>query len=316
MYHFRKNLGDNNILSYGQHNRVVRFFDDQYQLEELHESEAQGLRIVQGHGVDQNIFSLLPRQNVKLLVVLRNPIGLTKSRYNHQANSLEKVGKSISAETFLKQNPGNFMSKLLLDKFPMFIDPDAETDLDKITSVLRKFEYVYTTEQLDNQSAGLMNELSLPHGLERRRVSSKKRVLEQTDAEIATANNVDMELFETANQCLTDPSSHNPFGFDREARDAALVKIAENGPSGEEKIESLYKRLANSLVGSLRAESALAKLEIGKNVALNDPKRFGEILEVAWNKKLSSLTDEQSEISKDMLAKWKANNKHWFPKIL
>jgi len=309
LYHFRKNLGDNNILSYGQHNRVVRFFEGKHQLEELPEDEIQGLRIVQGHGVDQNIFSLLPKQDVKLLVILRNPVGLTKSRYNHQVNSFEKVGKSISTEEFLVQNSGNFMSKLLLDKFPMFVDPNADGELEEIISVLKKFDYVFTTEQLDQQCMGVLDELSVPHGLERRRVASAKRVFEQTDSEITNANDVDMAIFRIANQKLDSVGHHNPFGFDKEGRDLALRHIEQTGPNSEEKIEILYNRMASFMATNLKAESAMAKLEMGKNIALRDPQSFRDLLEIAWQKRSSRLTEKQAEISKEFLAKWKAESK-------
>jgi|GEM_PF-4948767 len=310
LYHFRKNFGDNNIVSYGAHNRIVRFFSDLPQYEELSADQRQKLRIVQGHGVSEKLLPMLPDGKIKLLVILRNPVGLARSRFNHSTTSLANKGLKRTAEDFMtKKNKGDFMSHLLINKFRSFIDKSAKTRRDRLISILQKFDYVYTTESMDRQVTGLMDELALPHELERRRVAEKKLVLDVTDAELAANSPLDMEIFETANQVLTDKGQHNPFGFNAQGRAEIMQSIHENMPSEDEKTDAAYRELSRVMVRDLRAEAALAKLASGKPIALENPALFTSILQAEWHAFSSSLTAERQDISKKFLAGWQANNR-------
>lgn len=308
LYHFRKNLGDNNILSYGRHNQCVRFFENEPQLEEMLASDLSKLRIIQGHGVNDMMLPLLPNEKIKLMVVLRNPIGLTRSRYNHNKNSLADRGISVTSENFLASEKGDVISMLLLKKFNSFFDRSAKTRRDRVISILQKFDYVFTTEQLDAQVAGMLDQLSLPHELERRRIAEKKAVLDVTDEELANANALDMELFETANQVLPPNEHHNPFGFDEEGRDRVLRSLGDKLPPQETITADLYNWLADSLCRDLRAEAALAKMAAGGPIALSDPEMFHGILKKTWAEAESNLTPERATISANNKARWLQNN--------
>lgn len=304
LYHFRKNFGDNNILSYGPHNQCVRFFSDELQLEELTAPQKSQLRIIQGHGVNDMILPLLPSEKIKLMVVLRNPIGLTRSRYSHYKNSLAQRGIEVTSESFLNSEKGDIMAQILLKKFNNFFDRSAKTRRDRVISILQKIDYVFTTEQLDAQVGGMMDELQLPHELERRRIAEKKLVLDTTDDEIAKANPLDMELFETANHILETKGQHNPFGFDAEGRDRVLDSLNAKAPSNDEGIANMFQDLAKALCKELRVEAALAKLDAGGPIALSDPDAFRDVLTRAWAEYASNLTPERAKISANFKANW------------
>lgn len=308
LYHFRKNFGDNNILSYGPHNRCVRFFANKPQLEELSAQRKSQLRIIQGHGVNDMILPLLPDEKVKLMVVLRNPTGLTRSRYNHHKNGLAKRGIEVTSDSFLRSEKGDIMSQILLKKFNNFFDRSANTRRDRVVSILQKFDYVFTTEQLDAQVGGLMDELALPHELERRRIAEKKSALDATDEQIVDANPLDTEIFETANQVLETKEQHNPFGFDAEGRDRVLSSLNAKTPPEEETLTNMFQDLAKALCKELRAEAGLTKLMSGGPIALSDPGKFRDILTNTWAEYASNLTSERAKISADFKARWLQQN--------
>ncbi len=306
LYHFRRHLGDKSILSYGQHNRVVRFFENLPQLEEMDADEIGKLHVVQGHSVSSDILPLLGSTKVKLLVVLRHPVGLTRSRFNQRKIGLSQRGLDIDSESFLARDPENFISSTLLDKFNIFIDPQAQTTRDKVISVLRKFDYVFTTERLDQQIQGLVDEMNLSGKLERRRVAETKAELDVTDAALAKHHALDLELFNIANTVVSEKDGHNPFGFDAEGRRGALKTLALQAKTGQPR--KLYGELARALCQDLRAEAALEKLSEGGRVALRNPAHFRRILQSRWEKVRGALTSERAQISSHWLNEWRANN--------
>lgn len=200
------------------------------------------------------------------------------------------------------------MSRLLLGKFRSFIDPDAKTRHHRVISILRKFDYVMTTENLDRQVATLMSELSLPKELERRRVAEKKVALEAEDSDIQAQNQLDIEVFEAANTVLTDLERHNPFGFDAVGRAEAVARVVAASEPRKAVIASAYGDLAQSLCNDLRAEAALAKLASPQEIALDDPSGFREILAARWAEAQKNLTKRQHGISTQRLRQWRSNN--------
>lgn len=306
LYHFRKNFGDNNLLSYGPHNRNVRFFEDEPQLEEMPPQKAAHLRVVQGHGVSESVFSLVPDQDIRLLVVLRHPVGLTRSRFNHKKNMLAMRGLEVTSESFMAENRDNFMSHLLLSKFRSFISKGVKERPDRVRSILSKFDYVYTTEQMEQQLKNLLDIYGIEHALERRRVAEKKTPLEMSDDELAERNALDLEIFNACN-VLLEGERHNPFGFDAEGRKAAEAKVHANAPSPAEILTNAYEELAAALTNDLRAEAALEKMARGSS-AITDPDQFTAILRARWDRLSPKMSDAQREISAQRLEEWRAAN--------
>ena len=306
LYHFRRNLGDDAIMSYGAYNRIVRFFGDKAQLEELTPDQIDGLHVVQGHGVAGDVLPHLSAKPLRLLVVLRHPVGLTRSRFNQRRIGLAQRGQNISADDFIARDSHNFMTSLLLEKFAAFVDPDAEGPLDQAISVLRRFNYVFTTERMDEQVAGLMGELRLDPTLERRRVAEDKAELPLSDSQIADLHPIDMEIFERVNQLTPAQDRHNALGFDAAGQQIALRKLEDAFPE-KGRTQRTYAELAHAMCLNLRAEAALEKLRAGGPVALNTPARFQRVLQARWDRQKDRLTPERAAISR----KWRD---HWVEK--
>lgn len=297
LYHFLQNIGEDNVLLYGGHSRVTRFFADQFQLEETPKEDLSLLQVLQGHGVDENIFRILPDADIRLLVVMRHPVSHTRSRYNHRLNFYERQRRTLSPEKFFEDAGDNIVTSLLRRKFPSFIDSDAKSDQEQALSILRKFDYVFTTEKLDEQTRGFMQEMGVPLEMERRRVAEKKAVLDVSDEELAKRNRLEMSFFETANQVLPAGKSHNPFGFDEAGKKAAIAAMRAQPLSILRLQRRAYNGLAKALCNELRAEAALEKVKQGGCLAIQDIAAFEEILTEKWHFLKEKLEPAQLEVS-------------------
>ena len=189
-------------MAHGPHARTRRFFDDKFQMEELAPDDFEGIRMLLGHGVDETDIRNFRASPFRLMTVLRHPVDLTRSAYNHMRSVNARRGLEVDSEAFLKARPANFMTTFLLDRFPSFVDDPAAPREEQIVSLLRKFEYVLTTEKLGQQAGGLFEELGFDTAMEHRRVAGDKATLETTDADILARNPIDLMIFERANQRL------------------------------------------------------------------------------------------------------------------
>lgn len=297
LYHFRTFFGDNRVLVVGPHGRVRNFFEDRPQFEELTPQQLAEIRLVQGHGVGEETLRVLIEagQTPRLITVLRHPLSLTRSRYNHKANAVERRGGvALQSEAFLKQDHGNVMCRMLTSRFPCFVDPGCDDLASAGLSVLRKFNYVFATEQMDQQVAGMMQYLELPEQLERRRVATSKKQLEISDADLASRHRDDLQLFEQANQLIdSDGHSYNPVGFQSELQQQRMggLAAANRAPS--------YEPLIQGLCTELLVEAALIKLEMhGAAVQVADPQLLQQGLKAQWEAFQTTLLATQKDISR------------------
>ncbi len=198
------------------------------------------------------------------------------------------------------------MTTLLLQKFGALADPNVRSPRGRVVSILRKFDYVFTTESLDQQMQGLARDLTLLGPLERRRVAEKKESLDLSNDEIEQRNPIDLELFEMANKKLDQQGRHNPFGGGKAARVRAITQLQSS--SMERSHERVYQELSQALCQNLRAEAAIAKLNIDSKIALRHPRKFQEVLKQNWETYAATLPAERVLISKNWLARWQANN--------
>jgi len=299
LYHFRKFFGDSKVLILGPHGRVRSFFEDRPQFEEMTAADLADIRVIQGHGVGEDtLHPLLQAGKLpKLITVLRNPLALTRSRFNHKANAIEQRGGGVlRPEVFLKQDQGNAMCEILTTKFPSFIEPDCGGLARAGLSVLQKFHYVFVTEQMDQQVKGPMQYLGLPCTLERRRVAQSKRDLPISDAELAKQHREDLVLFEQANHLLEgDGASYNPTGFqpDSAQKTFDLLARAPGDSPG-------YRQLTQGLCGELLLEAALVKLELQGEVSpVAAPAVLEEILLEEWEQLQGQLRPAQRDLSRN-----------------
>lgn len=300
LYHFRRNLGDERMFVYGPHSRCTRFFAGLPQLEELSLEERGRCGVVQGHGVDEQTLGLLNDPSFKLMVVLRSPVPLTRSRFNQRFIGNKRRGKGIDAEKFMQNSASNIIAKRMIDLFPSFVDPDARSHAEEAISVLRKFDYVYTTEQLAAQAAPMMRVHGLPETIEHRRVAGEEKLeLNVSDEQIMSQNAVDQEVFETFNHVVGgDGSSHNAAGLDSKGRATVLKRIKAPAANADGLRRFCYDELARAMCRDLQVEAALAKIELDPgSVAIADIAAFQTILTRAWQQHQPTLTADAQEKS-------------------
>jgi len=176
-------------------------------------------------------------------------------------------------------------------------------------SILSKFDYVFTTENLDKQIPGFLKTYGLPAMSERRRVSSDKLELDLTDEEIIKDNGIDIDIFEAVNKVLDTPDSHNGLTFDKAGKKAAIKKLSKRPKRNRKATLAIYQHLAKSLCGNLRAEAAIEKMTFGEDVKLNRPKLFKTILQDAFNERLEKMNPRQVKISNDLLISFLKNDR-------
>lgn len=286
LYHFRRQLGDDRILILGPHARAQRFLGCQPQFEELTEKELAPIRVIQGHGVDQSAIPVLGAENLRLLVVLRHPLSLTRSRYNHMYNMMAGRQATLSSEEFKQRDPGDVMCRNLVGSFPEFVDPEAGDDLaEQAISVLKGFDYVLTTENMDRQVVPLSRAMGLDPTLERRRVAESRQELEESDDEILARNRNDLKLFGRCNHVLeSDGRSHNALGYDPSIAQRAASRLQAPPPGSVERQRACYEALARGLAGSSQLAAALDWIEEdgGPWPRVDNPDLMHEILKQAW----------------------------------
>jgi hypothetical protein len=299
LYHFRKFFGDSKVLILGPHGRVRSFFEGRPQFEELSPQRLSEVRLVQGHGVGEDTLRSLIQadKEPKLITVLRNPLSLTRSRFNHKANAVEhRGGGSLQAADFLKQDAGSVMCRLLTAKFPSFVEQGTGDLAAAGLSVLQKFNYVFVTEQMDQQVKSLMNHLKLPDQLERRRVAQSRKDLAISDDELALRHAEDLQLFGEVNHLIdSNGTCYNPAGFQPGAQKDLFDQLA----SGVE-ARPAYDRLVRGLCTELLVEAALVKLEMqGEDISVADPAAFERTLMARWEVLQAALLPVQRELSRD-----------------
>ena len=309
LYHFRMNFGDDRVISYGPNSRVERFFRNFSQLEEMNDDELAGIKTVQGHGVSENLFPYFKNRNTKIIIVLRHPVSHIRSRFHHYSTTLASRGLKVTTNSFLKSTPKNFLAATLIEKFPEFISDGAESQLEKATSILSKFDYVFTTENLDKQTPRFLKAYKLPKMDERRRVSSKKLELDLSDEQIIEDNPIDIALFEAINKVLDTTDSHNGLTFDKAGKEAAIKKLASRRIRERQTTLDVYHHLAKSLCTSLRAEAAIAKTSLLDDVKLKRPKLFREILQETENENRVKMNPDQVKISNSQLISFLKNDR-------
>lgn len=305
LFHFLEHLGPERVASYGPFARISRFFADEFQWEEMGQETLSRLRVVMGHGVRQNLLQLMPHDDIRFLVVLREPAAHVRSRYAHAARAQALRGGTLSSSDFWQQTETDMIARFLVARFPAFADPQAADLAAQARSVLTKFDYICATNTLDRQVGVLADLLGVPARLKRERVAKDPKELTVSDAAIEAANPLDAALYKSAaTPEVAGPATH-PFGFDPDGQAVAIAKVRDRAPDMADIQLRGYRQLAGWLCHELRAEAALEKLRTADTVALRSPEPFTAMLEAAWAETEVGLDDRQRALSARALANFR-----------
>ncbi len=300
--HFRGQFGEDAMCVLGPHNRCKRFFANTLQVEEMNQSQRAGYRVVQGHGVNDSSIDLMQDPQMRLMVVLREPVGLVRSRYNQRFSAAKRKDLEVTPEIFMNKNANNNTAHLVVKAFPALMDPGATTLLDQASSILRKFNYVFTTENMGAQLSPMLRAYGLSEKIERKRVAEHKEPFPFSDADIKAANEVDQQLYDIfARPITSDGHSHNAGGFDAAGNKAVFDSILQNHKrSAADWQQYCYDALADALCRELRGAAALTLLDAGK-APIADPTTFKAILEAQWAQKEENLSVEGKQRAKHLV---------------
>nr|WP_321506856.1 hypothetical protein [uncultured Celeribacter sp.] len=304
--HFRAEKGKEAVLSVGPTARVSRFVAGLPQIEDMQPSQVQQLFCLQGHGVCEDTLLHARAEDLRLLVVLRDPLGHSLSRFNHKRSAMaRKSGRLLSPEQFMARFfRDDYQCHYLVTKFPSFVDPGIAGIFAQARSVLRKFDYVLSTEALDAQFAQIAPTFGVTPAMTRKRVAQGKLGLGVATAKLMSRLRGDHALVRAVTQHDDPqvPRYFNPFGFDGPGRARALAQLARQHPAPS-RVEG-YHELASGLCMTMRAEQAfllLAQPDADRRVA--DPELLTELLRRRWAHVSQTLTAVEQARSDRILAR-------------
>ena len=103
---------------------------------------------------------------------------------------MKKLGVTLDSSSFVNRFGGmNSAASMLLRSFPDFVDPQGTTECAMVASILQKFDYVLTTEGLDEQARLIMPHWDLPANMERKRVATDNEKKSDAKSGAAGARN-------------------------------------------------------------------------------------------------------------------------------
>lgn len=262
LYNFRNHLDRDAFLNYGPTSNVARFLSGKPMFEEMPPSEHLKYQFMFGHGVHEGLLETLPHTDVTLFCVFRDPYMRLLSQFKHQTRMNARKGATLSSEVFLQQRQNNPSSHQLVAHFPTLAGQgDLRT---RAHNVLKHFRFVFSTDNLTEQSSGLFRLAGAPPIKTKRRVYTESVELPGLSREdVYAANQVDYEINEAINAMTQDPlqaESWNPFGYDPEALSKVREKMRETG-SAMDQSEKFLTMFANDLH---RKNSVLAAQEYAR----------------------------------------------------
>lgn len=300
----KKSFDAETIFNYGKYSRIPLFFFRKKQLEDLSSKELDALSFIQGHTINESSLHRFHNRRIFLMTVLRAPVSLTRSAYNHYKNEMQRIGNPVvTTESFLESRRDNIMCRTIIESWPSLVRNASDSLANQALSVLEHFGGIFLTPYIDED----VRELGVLFGgehaqVERKRVAESKHTLDISDEEIIERNREDDILYKAMEQ-------------QRKTQGALNEKYATFPPSDfseEEDIFSAYTELAKVLCDQLRGESALLQLKRdkkNKDATYIDIPTFTPIMQDAWEEKAKTLTPQQHTITTELTQHWLRYNR-------
>ncbi|MCB0752939.1 MAG: hypothetical protein KDC52_15820, partial [Ignavibacteriae bacterium] len=166
------------------------------------------IKVILGHKVNYKTRLLIPNNDIKEVVIFRNPIDWEISRFNQHANRLLKHhNKRLDFEYWLSsvnkthsQFDWFLANYLLLGKSVNNISSAAKENI--LIYILSKFDYVFFVDDLDTQLKIIFKKLSIPETIKRENVvgGDKPQFFDGSRKNIDLLNTIcknDMNTFKT-----------------------------------------------------------------------------------------------------------------------
>jgi tetratricopeptide (TPR) repeat protein len=194
--------------------------------------EAPRIRAVFGHNLGRSLEKYFPDREIRRVVLLRDPISLQLSLYNHRM--MIHLAKGLGAYSFdlhLRALPRNFIAHRILARWLAIPWPVlmAMTDQQKYAALnrtLSQFWFVGSYKDCDRLIAAISRDLGLPAAARRRNTAAEweKRVNWQplraaelslaTREEILAHNSLDQALWESWAPAGLGPAEVRPHPFE------------------------------------------------------------------------------------------------------
>ena len=314
--HAKSHLDEKQFFRFGRFSRVSRFLEGQPQLEDLPDDLRDEMVFVFGHGVQFSSTLLVPDRLPDLMIAIRHPVSLFRSRFFNHVKRAQKVGKTLSFEEWegMPDTPNRFCS-FVVETFGDLGNESRDVSFDNVTKILKHFRYVFVTEQITDQVRAMWATLGLPEAMPRLRVTPEKLRRETPDLDessILKRHSIDLEIFELLNtdEWRKDAPSGvvNTVGFEEERLRAAMKSAREAAVSPEQQREQGYRDLVDQIIKDTQLEAALLKFESSDMSHVRDAARVRALLEEASAKIGTGNTGKSLDPLKRAMSKTNAGN--------
>lgn len=281
--HLKHSVGDDAILIVGPHNSYRSFFANKPLPEEMPREQIERARLVFGHGADENAIHLLNgfEDNADILFVTRDPVRHFKSRLAHRAARKHLLGLETETEKdLLSRMEESPIVSTLVKLFPSFVDPQASSLEEKVTSIVKACRFAMSTEKFNDQLPYFFDWLGAPPRAEARRVRGTGQTkLNVDEEEILQKNRVEKRINDIVAQATWSDESEslNGLGFEPSLRDDGLKRLRACRPSDAELLRSGYQRLVEGFRVSHTFAAAMYHLESGE-ASIGDPELLSELI--------------------------------------
>ncbi|MDG1116508.1 MAG: sulfotransferase family 2 domain-containing protein [Flavimaricola sp.] len=191
-----ENLGEKS-LNIGIHSAQSRFMKNKQQFVDMNEQELGQIKFVQSHTLSLRDLQWFNNRIVLLMTVIRNPIERDISAFHHFNSEALRVGRAPieNIGQFLSRQKPNIFTHSILKNFSDLQSPDAMSDFEKVTSILERFQYVFTTEEIGSLGLAIEKILGFSQEIPKRRIGIKSHYSEEYRSTIELRNALDMAVY-------------------------------------------------------------------------------------------------------------------------
>jgi tetratricopeptide (TPR) repeat protein len=240
--HATEHLGDRHY-AFGFHNDSHRLYGERPLLPEYPADKVAEISFVFGHGVDLSTLRYLPGNNIELFAVCRHPVARFVSSYKHFLRT-RRDGPGLSPREYFRRQPASPFAHNMLSRFGRLADDNAQTDEEKLISILRGIRFILATEHLTEQSAALFAAVETPPVASKRRVYLESIDLQDlTEEEILTRERLDLLVFEAVSKSRSTSEASklpNPFGYEPERLAKARATLADEADDVSAAVQKSY----------------------------------------------------------------------------
>lgn len=299
--YFVNNYFAEKSINIGIHSAAALFFQRKKQFLDYSEAERDRFKFIQSHSLNLNDLRFFSSSPFLLMTVIRDPIELEISAYNHFSKEQKRIGKVVpSIEEFFDNRPVNPFAHKIQSSWKGLINENNQTFDQSVDSILKLFRFVIPLPSLNSSFPKIMKKYFHVNGnMDTRRVNQEKDESFRDAEFLKKRVELDSELY---NRFITDRKLEN--------LNAPQIKSTAFDP----KVQSSYKvkhikSLSENMTNFNTAQNAIQQLAFdGPKQSYIDAELLLKFLIPAWDLKKEGLTVEEFAVLLESSTRWCKNN--------